>query len=82
MENVKITLQIIPESKMPPNRFQFVNCHMVFVIKMEDFCKKAHLVVGGCMIHTLDTITHSSVVIQETVCIVLTMAALHDLEVK
>ena len=34
------------------------------------------------MIHTPDTITYSSVVMRETVCIALTMAMLHDLEVK
>ena len=34
------------------------------------------------MTHTPDTITYSSVVTRETVCIALTMAALHDLEVK
>ena len=34
------------------------------------------------MIHTLDTITYSSVVNRETVCIALTMVALHDLEIK
>ena len=34
------------------------------------------------MTNTPDTITYSSVVTRETVCIALTMAALHDLEVK
>ena len=55
---------------------------MVFDIKMEDFCRKACLVVGGHMNHTPDTITYFSVVTRETVCIALTMEALHDLEVK
>ena len=34
------------------------------------------------MTHTLDVITYSCIVSRETVCIALTMAALHDLEVK
>ena len=34
------------------------------------------------MTHTLDDITYSCVVSRETVCIALTVAALHDLEVK
>ena len=34
------------------------------------------------MTHTPDTIMYSSVVMRETVCIALTMLALHDLEVK
>ena len=37
MENVKIECKIIPKGKKPPNGFQYVNCHMVFDIKMEDF---------------------------------------------
>ena len=46
---------------------------------MEDFWRKASLVVGGHMTNTPDTITYSNVVTRETVCIALTMAALHDL---
>ena len=34
------------------------------------------------MTHTPDTIPYSSVVTRETVCIALTMSALHDLQVK
>ena len=37
MENVKIEFQTIPEGKKPHNGFQYVNCHRVFDIKMEDF---------------------------------------------
>ena len=42
----------------------------------------ACLAVGGHMTNTLDTIIYSSVVIRESVHIALTMAALHDLEIK
>ena len=82
MENVKIAFQNIPKGRKPPNGFWYVNFHMVFDIKMEDFQRKAHLVVGGHLTHTPDTITYSSVVTRETVCIAFTMAVLHDLEVK
>ena len=82
MENVKIAFQIIPEGKKPPNGFQYVDCCMVFDIKMEDFQQKTHLVAEGHMTHTLDTIMYSSVVTRETVYIALTMVALHNLEVK
>ena len=80
-ENVKIPFQVIPKGKKPPNGFQYINCHMVLDIKM-DFQRKIDLVVGAQMTHTPDTITYSSVVTRETLCIALTMAALHDLEVK
>ena len=73
MENAKIALQTIPKGKRPPNGFQYIYFHMVFDIKMEDFQKKAWLVPGGHTNHTLDTITYSSVVTRETVCIALTL---------
>ena len=70
MENINIAFQTIPEGNRLPNGFQYVDSHMV--------C----LVVGGNMSHTPDTITYSSVITRETVCIALTMAVLHDLEIK
>ena len=82
MENVKITFQIISEGEKPHSGFQYVNCHMVFDIKMEYFQEKTCLVVGSYMVHTPDTIMYSSVVMRETVPITLTMVALYDIEVK
>ena len=79
MGNLKIAFKIIPKGEKPPNGFLYV---MVFNIKMEDFQRKTCLVAGGHMTHTLDTITYSSVVMRDTVCIALTMAVLHDLKVK
>ena len=76
MENVKIALQII---SMRSHLIMYVNCHMVLDIKMEDFKRKACLVVGDHMTHTPDVITYSSVVTRETVHIALNMALLHDL---
>ena len=82
MENMKVAFQIIHEGEKPPNGFQHVNCHMVFDLKMEDLCRKMHLVAGGHMTSTPGVITCSSVVTRKTVCIALTMAALHDLDIK
>ena len=64
------------------NDYQYVKCHMLFDIKMEDFQVNACLVVGGHMTHTPGIITYSSVVTRENVHIGLTMAASHDLEIK
>ena len=50
---------------------------MVFNIDMEDLHRKAWLVVGDHMTHISDVITYSSVVTSA-----LTMAALHDQELK
>ena len=55
---------------------------MVFGTKNEDFQRRACLVAGGHITHTLDTITYSSMVTRDTVHVALTMAALYDLKVK
>ena len=73
-EYVKIAFQTIPKVKNPPNGFQYADCHMVFDIKMEDFQRKACLVTGCHTAHALDTITYSSVVTRENMCIALIMA--------
>ena len=49
MENI-VTFQVITNGAKTPNGYWFVNCHMVFDIKIEDFMKKAHLVVGDHVI--------------------------------
>ena len=82
MENVKIAFQIKPNGDEVPNDYHYVDCHMVFGIKMDVFLRKACLVAGGFMTHTPDAITFSSVNERETVCIALIMVALHDLKVK
>ena len=70
--------RLFPRARSHPMCVSMSNCHMVFDIKMEDFQRKACLVAGGHMTHTLDTITYSCVVTRETVCISLTMATLHE----
>ena len=81
-EKCKDCIPNYTQGQEAPNGFQYANCHMVFDIKMEDFWWKAHLVAGGHMTHTLDTITYSRVVTGETVHIAHNMVALHNLEVK
>ena len=46
MGEVKVAFQIFDNGKKAPNNYQFVNCHIVFNIKMENF-RRACLVVGG-----------------------------------
>ena len=82
MENMKVTFQAIPNGEKVLNGYQCVNRHMVFDIQMEDFHREAHQMVRGHVTHTPDSITYSNVVTRETVCIALTVTALHDLEVK
>ncbi len=54
---------------------------MIFDAKMDNFCQKTRLVAGGNMFDVLATVTYGSVVLRETICIALTMAALNMLKV-
>jgi hypothetical protein len=82
MRKVKITFQILNGYEEVPPMYEEIRCHMIFDLKMEDFCCKARLVSGG---HTTDIphiMTYASVVSQELVKIALTLAALNDLDDK
>ena len=50
MSAVKVAFKILDDDDKPPIGSQYMKCHMVFSIKMEDFSRKAHLVAGGHMV--------------------------------
>jgi len=84
MENVRIAFKVLAEGEdeIPPG-YQKMACHMIFDIRFgEGFRRKARLVAGGHQVDTPSYMTYASVVSRETVRIALTVAALHDLEVK
>ena len=37
MKNVRVAFNILPDGEDPPPGYQFVRCHMIFDVKMEDF---------------------------------------------
>ncbi len=82
MKDVRTAFRILLDGQAVPIGYQKIPCHMIFDIKMEDFCHKACLVAGGHRTEAPATITYTSVVSCETVCITLLLAALNDLEVK
>ena len=82
MENVRVAFKVLPDGKSVPIGHQFVQCHMVFDIKMEDFRCKARLVAGGHMTKAPATITYASAVMRETVRIALIIITLNELEIK
>lgn len=82
MSNVRVAFNILDENQNVPPGYQFMDCHMVFDIKMDGFRRKARLVAGGHMTEAPAVMTYASVVSRETVRIALTIAALNDLEVK
>ena len=59
-----------------------MDCHLVYEIELDGFCRKVWLVAKGHMTEAPAVTTYASVVSRETVRIVLTIAALNDLEVK
>ena len=82
MENVRVAFEILPDGKPVSIGHQFVQCPMVFDIKMKDFRPKARLVTGGHMTKALATIINASLVLRETIRIALMIAALNNFEVK
>ena len=82
MQNVKVAFKMLDEGELVPRDHQFVRCHLIFDVKMEDFRRKARFVAGGHMTKAPATLTYASVVSRETVRIVLTIAALNGLQVK
>ena len=53
MEDVRVAFEVLSDGKLVPVGHQFVQCHMVFDVKMEDFRCKARLVAGGHMTKAL-----------------------------
>ena len=68
-------------SQIPPG-FQQIECHMIFDVKMgKNFRRKAHFIAGGHTTETPSTLTYSSVVLRDSVQIMLLTAALNGLQV-
>ena len=82
MKSVCIAFHILSKDEKPAVGSQFMQCHMIFDIKTEDFSQKARLVMRGHMTEAPNTLTYASIISTETVQIVLAIAALNDLEVK
>ena len=62
--------------------YQFLRCHVIWDLKLDSFKRKFRLVACGHMTEAPTLITYVSVVFRESVRIALTIADLHDLEVK
>ena len=83
MTSVCVAFKILNEGYQPPPGYQYMQCHMIFKIKLDGFRRKDRLVGAGCMVKdTPAVVTYAGVVSRETVRILLTIAALNDLEVK
>jgi hypothetical protein len=59
---VCIAFRTLDGDKAIPLTYQEIRCHMVWDVKMEDFCRKARFVAVGHMTETPALNTHASVV--------------------
>ena len=83
MTAVRVAFKTLNEGDEPPPGYQYMQCQMIFEIKLDGFQRKARLVGVGCMVKdTPAVVTYASVVLRETVRITLTIADLNDLEGK
>ncbi len=81
MKNVHVEFEPLENDTQSPSGLQFIQCHVIFDVKMENFHWKVRLVAGEHMTNVPPTVTYVSVVLRETLCIALTMAALSALKV-
>ncbi len=67
MKNMCVAFDVLADGAALPPDHQFIRCHMIFDVKMEDFWRNARLVAGGHATKAPATLTYASVVSQETV---------------
>ena len=82
LQNVKATFKSHSDWKKAPLGHHFVQCHVVFDIKMEDFRHEARLVEGDHMTEAPATIIYEIAMSRETVRIILMIEALNYCEVR
>lgn len=79
---MKIAFSVLEDGEEILPGYQRISCHLVFVVKMENFNRKARYVAGGHTTEAPATLTYASVISSATVRVALTIAALNDVEVK
>ena len=82
MEAVNFAFKVINEGEEPPPGYQYMQCLIMFDIKLNGFQCKACLVARGHMTETPAVLIYASVVSNDSVCIALTIATSNDLQVK
>ena len=82
MQNVCVAFDILQDGIVPPLDIQFMCCHMIFDVKIEDFYQKTPLIAGEHMTKTPATITYASTVSRENVWLALQLAVLNNVDVR
>ena len=62
MKSVKVEFKILDDGAKVPSGYQYIKFHMIFDIKMEDFSRKARLVIVGHITNVPPTIFYAIVV--------------------
>jgi hypothetical protein len=81
MKNIIPAFDILEKVKSVQRCHQFVECHLLFDAKMENFCRKAKLVADSHMTKAPSAVTCASAVLYKTARTALIIVALNDLEV-
>ena len=63
MKNVRVAFKILDDTKEVPIGYKYIQCHMIFDVKMEDFRRRARLVAGGDMTDAPAAITYAGVLL-------------------
>ena len=66
MEAVRVAFKVMNEGEEPPPRYQYMECHLMFDIKLDGFQCNARLIAGGHMTETPAVLTYTSVVSRDT----------------
>jgi len=80
MKNVQAAFKFLNDDDPIPIGYKQIPCHIIFDIKM-DFSRKARFVAGGHKTDPPSTITYSSVVSRDSICIAFLIAALNNLDI-
>ena len=67
MDAVHIVFKILNSDEKVPPGYQEIQYHLVFDVKMEDFCRKARYVAGGHTTEPPAIIIYASIVSRESV---------------
>eukprot|EP00804_Cyclotella_cryptica_P022264 CCRYP_020542-RA/>CCRYP_020542-RA protein AED:0.22 eAED:-0.25 QI:0/0/0/0.5/1/1/2/0/420 len=81
MKNVRVAFDVLADGVTPPADHQYIRCHMIFDVKLEDFRRKAGLIAGGHVTKAPATLTYASVVVSRAVRIALLIAVLNDIDI-
>ena len=82
MKNVRIAFDIFDGEFNDLKGYQFVECHIIFDIKMgKNFRRKARMVAGSHMTVSPSYITYPSVVSRDSIRNALTIATLNGLSI-